>query len=78
MAPLYYFAFPASLDIFVVGFTNVALTILAASTQQMLKGGTIVITAVMSVIFLRRKLKKYQWTSMAAIFIGLFIVGIVD
>jgi hypothetical protein len=54
---LYYFAIPASIDIFVVGLFNVALTMMAASTLSMLKGGTILITAIFSITFLRRKLK---------------------
>ena len=74
-APLYIFAFPAFLDIFVVGLLNVALTMMAASSLQMLKGGTILITAVMSILFLKRKLKPQHWCSMVFIFMGLFLVG---
>ena len=75
---LYYFAIPAFLDIFVVGLMNVALTMMAASTLQMLKGGTILITAIMSITFLKRKLKRQHWGSMVLIFIGLFIVGRIE
>jgi drug/metabolite transporter (DMT)-like permease len=74
-ASIYIFAFPAFLDIFVVGLLNVALTMMAASSLQMLKGGTILITAVMSILFLKRKLKPQHWCSMVFIFLGLFLVG---
>ena len=74
-APLFIFAIPAFLDIFVVGFMNVTLTMMNASTQQMLKGGTILITAVMSILFLQRRLNGQHWMSMTIIFIGLYIIG---
>lgn len=77
-APLYYFALPAFLDIFVVGLMNVALTMMAASTLQMLKGGTILITAIMGITFLKRKLKGQHWGSMVLIFIGLYLVGRIE
>lgn len=41
----------------------------------MLKGGTILITAVMSITFLKRRLNAQHWTSMIIIFIGLFVIG---
>ena len=74
-APLFIFAIPAFLDIFVVGFMNVTLTMMNASTQQMLKGGTILITAVMSILFLQRRLNGQHWMSMTIIFVGLYIIG---
>ncbi len=77
-APLYYFALPAFLDIFVVGLMNVALTMMAASSLQMLKGGTILITALMSITFLKRRLDGQHWGSMCLIFIGLYLVGRVE
>lgn len=66
---------PAFLDIFVVGLMNVALTMMAASTLQMLKGGTILITAIMSITILKRKINGQHWGSMFLIFIGLYLVG---
>ncbi len=41
----------------------------------MLKGGTILITAVMSILFLQRRLNGQHWMSMTIIFIGLYIIG---
>lgn len=77
-APIYFFILPATLDLVVVGFMNVALTMLTASTHQMLKGGNILITALMAKVLLKAKVFKFHWTAMAIIFFGLFFVGIQD
>jgi drug/metabolite transporter (DMT)-like permease len=77
-ASLYIFAIPAFLDIFVVGLMNVALTMMPASTLQMMKGGTILITAILSLTFLKRKLDRQHWGAMGMIFIGLYLVGRVE
>lgn len=74
-APLLYFIIPASLDLLTVGLMNVALTMLEASTHQMLKGGTILVTALMGIVFLGAKVFNFHWASMMLIFIGLFLVG---
>jgi len=42
----------------------------------MLRGMIIIVTAVMSIIFLKRKLYRHHWTSIAVIFIGVFLVGL--
>jgi drug/metabolite transporter (DMT)-like permease len=44
----------------------------------MLKGGTILITAMMSITFLKRKLKGQHWGAMVLIFIGLYLVGRIE
>ncbi len=41
----------------------------------MLKGGTILITALMSITFLKRRLNVQHWMSMIIIFIWLYIIG---
>ena len=48
----------------------------AASVYQMLRGMIIIITAVMSIIFLKRKLYRHHWSSMGLIFLGVFMVGL--
>jgi drug/metabolite transporter (DMT)-like permease len=55
---------------------NIALTMVVASVYQMLRGLIIVITAVMSVCFLKRKLYRHHWSSMTVIFVGVFLVGL--
>ena len=55
---------------------NIALTMVAASVYQMLRGMKVLITALLSIIFLKKKLYRHHWTSVAVIFIGLILVGI--
>ena len=42
----------------------------------MLRGMVIIITALMSIAFLKRKLYVHHWSSMAVIFTGVFMVGL--
>jgi drug/metabolite transporter (DMT)-like permease len=69
-------AIPASFDCIASTLMNIALTMVVASVYQMLRGLIIVITAIMSVIFLKRKLYRHHWSSMSVIFIGVFLVGL--
>lgn len=69
-------AIPASLDIIASTMMNIALTMVAASVYQMLRGMKIIFTAAMAIIFLKKKLYRHQWTSIGVIFIGLILVGI--
>ena len=42
----------------------------------MLRGIIIIITAGMSIIFLKRRLYRHHWSSIAVIFLGVFLVGL--
>ncbi len=42
----------------------------------MLKGGTIILTAIFSVLFLKRKLKSYHYIGIILTVIGITIVGL--
>lgn len=48
----------------------------AASVYQMLRGIIVLIVAAMAVIFLKRKLYIHHYSSLACIFIGVFLVGL--
>lgn len=69
-------AIPASFDVIASTLMNIALTMVAASVYQMLRGMIIIVTSIMSIIFLKRKLYRHHWSSMAVIFIGVFLVGL--
>lgn len=68
-------AIPAAFDIVGSTLMNIALTMVAASVYQMLRGMIIIITAVMAIIFLKKKLYRHHWSSIAVIFIGVAMVG---
>jgi drug/metabolite transporter (DMT)-like permease len=42
----------------------------------MLRGMKVLITAILSIIFLKKKLYRHHWTSVAVIFLGLILVGV--
>ena len=69
-------AIPASFDIIASTLMNIALTMVAASVYQMLRGMIIIITAGMSILFLKRKLYIHHWSSIGIIFLGVFLVGL--
>lgn len=69
-------AIPAAFDVVGSTLMNIALTMVAASVYQMLRGLIIIVTAGMSIIFLKRKLYRHHWSSIAVIFIGVFMVGL--
>lgn len=55
---------------------NIALTMCAASIYQMIRGIIVLIVAGMAMIFLKRKQYRHHITSLAVIFIGVFLVGL--
>lgn len=69
-------AIPAAFDIIASTLMNIALTMVAASVYQMLRGMIIIITAIMAIIFLKKKLYRHHWSSIACIFIGVAMVGL--
>jgi len=69
-------AIPACFDIVASTMMNIALTMVAASVYQMLRGIKIIITAGFSIIFLKKKLYRHHWSSIACIFLGLILVGV--
>ena len=54
----------------------IALTQVAASVYQMMRGFIVVITAGMAVVFLGRKQYRHHWLSLLTIIIGIAIVGL--
>ena len=68
-------AIPSSFDIIGSSLMNVSLTLIPASIYQMMRGMIIIVTSVMSVIFLKKKYYRHHWSSVAVIFIGVAIVG---
>lgn len=69
-------AIPAAFDIIGSSLMNVSLTLIPASVYQMLRGMIIIVTSVMSIIFLNRKLFRHHWSSVCVIFLGVALVGL--
>jgi len=56
----------------------VSLTLTSAGSFQMMRGFVIIFTGLNSVIFLKARLKWFQWTGMCVVLLGLAITGIPD
>ena len=69
-------AIPACFDVIGSTLMNIALTLINASIYQMLRGMLVIVTAFMSIIFLKAKLYRHHWTSLTVLFIGVFMVGL--
>ncbi|KAB7503858.1 Solute carrier family 35 member F6 [Armadillidium nasatum] len=54
------------------------LTLTYASSFQMLRGAVIVFTGLLSVAFLGRRLKSFQWVGIFFVIVGLVVVGVSD
>ena len=71
-----FFAIPALLDLIASSLLFISMTLLPASVVLMLGAFIILVTSVMSVIFLKRKLFRHHWTSIGVIFVGVALVGL--
>jgi len=69
---------PACCDMIGTSLMYVGLTMTYASSYQMLRGALIIFTGFLSVAFLGRTLRAYQWTGMFIVLAGLAVVGASD
>lgn len=69
---------PALCDMTGTSLMYIGLTLTNSSSFQMLRGALIIFTGVLSILFLKRKLKLFQWAGMILVMIGLIIVGLSD
>lgn len=72
----FWLAIPGSCDFFGSTIMFVSLLMVPASVYQMLRGAIVIITALLAVIFLKKKQYRHHITSLAVIFIGLALVGV--
>lgn len=69
------FMIPALFDILASTLMLVALTTVSASVYQMMSGSMVIITSVLSVIFLKRKQYAHHILSLMIICVGLTLVA---
>lgn len=67
---------PALFDLLGTGCSMIGFVYLSASISQMLRGCTIAISAVLSVILLGRKQHCYNWLGVVVCMIGITLVGL--
>ncbi len=75
MDNVFYLAIPAFLDGCSSTFLYIALNFLPPSVHQMIRGGSIVMTFILSIIFLKIRIRKFQVIGASFAFIGILIVG---
>ncbi|ORY69810.1 uncharacterized protein BCR38DRAFT_463297 [Pseudomassariella vexata] len=69
-------ALPAICDICGTTLMNAGLLMVAASIYQMTRGALVLFVGLFSVVFLRRRLHAFQWTSLVGVVFGVAIVGL--
>jgi len=69
---------PALCDMTATSTMYIGLNLTYASSFQMLRGALIIFTGLLSVAFLGRKLKLYEWGGILFVIFGLTIVGVSD
>lgn len=74
--PFYIFWLPALCDMTATTLMYVGLTLTYPSVYQMLRGILVVFTGILSMIFLGRKLRAYNWVGIFLIIFGTAIVGL--
>ena len=67
---------PACCDITGTTLMNIGLLFVAASIYQMTRGALVLFVGLFSVVFLRRRLRLYQWLALVVVVIGVGIVGL--
>jgi drug/metabolite transporter (DMT)-like permease len=67
---------PAACDTFSSALQFFGLLLIKSSLYQMLRGGVIIVTALLSVVLLNRKLYRHHYVGIVLCVIGIGIVGV--
>ncbi|KAL8293058.1 hypothetical protein RQP46_000752 [Phenoliferia psychrophenolica] len=67
---------PAVFDIMGTTCSNVGLLFVPVSVYQMVRGALVLWVGLLSLIFLDRKLAKFQWLALATVMLGVAVVGV--
>lgn len=68
-------AIPSVCDMLATTFMNVGLMYTPVSIYQMTRGAVVLFVAVLSVLFLKRRIRKLEWISLFIVTLGIAIVG---
>uniref|UniRef100_A0A131XCH7 Putative solute carrier family 35 member f6 n=1 Tax=Hyalomma excavatum TaxID=257692 RepID=A0A131XCH7_9ACAR len=69
---------PAMCDLVGTSIMYIGLNLTYASSFQMLRGAVIIFTGLLSVAFLGRRLRTYEWIGILTVMCGLVVVGLSD
>lgn len=68
-------AIPSVCDMLATTFMNVGLMYTPVSIYQMTRGAVVLFVAVLSVLFLKRRIRKLEWIALIIVTLGIAIVG---
>ncbi|TPP59738.1 Solute carrier family 35 member F6 [Fasciola gigantica] len=71
----WFFLLPAFCDLLGTTIAGIGLLFVDASIWQMMRGSLIIFAGILSIIFLKRRLRGYHWTGMCFTVVGLALVG---
>lgn len=71
-----YFWIPAVFDITATTLMNIGLLYTSASIYQMCRGALVIWVGLLSIMFLGRRLKLYEWFALILVTLGVAIVGL--
>lgn len=69
-------ALPSICDLTATTLLNIGLIYTPVSVYQMTRGSIVLFVAILSVLFLKRKITKLEWTSLIIVTLGVVIVGL--
>ncbi|KAK7057737.1 hypothetical protein R3P38DRAFT_2842789 [Favolaschia claudopus] len=73
---IFWFLIPSFCDIFATTLMNLGLMLTPVSVFQMSRGSLVLFTGIFGRLFLKRKLKIYQWSALVIAFAGVCLVGL--
>ena len=71
----FYVAAPAMCDLCATCLMNIGLFYLASSVWQMLRGSMVIFSAILSILFLKKRYVGYHWTGILLVTVGLVTVS---
>ncbi|VDP03362.1 unnamed protein product [Soboliphyme baturini] len=72
------FLFPTCCDLIVIVLNYTGLALTYAASYQMLRGGVIIFTTLLSVVFLHKSISWHKWAGIFVVIGGLVTVGVSD
>lgn len=72
------FILPAICDMCATTTVYFGLNFTYASSFQMLRGSVIIFTTLLSILFLKKRVRMYQWVGVVFVILGLGVVGLAD
>ena len=73
---IWLFIIPTICDLVGTSLAGIGLLFVSASVSQLLRGGIIIFSGILSVLFLKRVLLPYRWIGMMVVLVGLVVIGI--